>query len=107
MKEKKWPTVVLLLLLLAAVAATGLRRMLREPVAPTTSSNCESRPIMHLLEKLRAPSASELGRKRKCDANSASPKGKKHSTQNLRKFDPKSVQLSVFFYEEFLRIIGH
>ena len=63
MKEKKWPTVVLLLLLLAAVAATGLRWTLREPVDLTTSSNCESRPIVRLLKRLRAPSASELGRK--------------------------------------------
>ena len=92
---KKWLTVVLLLLLLPAVAATGLRWVLGEPVAPTTSSNCESRPIVRLLERLRAPNASELGRKRKCDANPASPKGKKHSTQNLRKFSPKSLRLSV------------
>ena len=95
-KEKKCPTVVPLLLLLAAVAATGLQRTLGEPVAPTTSSNCESHPIVRLLERLRAPSASELCRKRKCDANPASPKGKKRLTQNLRKFDPKSVRPSAF-----------
>ena len=34
-----------------------------------SSSECESRPVVSLLEKLRAPSASELGRKRKIDAN--------------------------------------
>ena len=55
---------------------------------------CESSPIVNLLERLRAPSASELGRKRKIDANPAPPKGKKRSTQNLRKFDPKSVRPS-------------
>ena len=31
--------------------------------ASTTSSDCESRPIVSLLERLRASSASELGRK--------------------------------------------
>ena len=60
----------------------------------TTSSDCESHPIVSLLERLWAPSASELGRKRKIDANPAPPKGKKHSTQSLRKFDPKSVRPS-------------
>ena len=49
---------------------------------------------MSLLERLCAPSASELGRKRKIDANPAPPKGNKHLTQNLRKFDPKSVRPS-------------
>ena len=49
--------------------------------ASTTSSDCESRPIVCLLERLRAPTASELGRKRKIDANPAHPKGKKCSTR--------------------------
>ena len=44
--------------------------------ACSASSNCESHPIVSLLERLRAPSASELG-----DANPAHPKGKKRSTQ--------------------------
>ena len=48
--------------------------------ASTTSSDCESRPIVSLLESLRAPSASELGRKRNIDANPAHLKGKKRST---------------------------
>ena len=43
----------------------------------TTSSDCESCPIVSLLERLHVPSASELGRKRKMDANPAPPKGKK------------------------------
>ena len=55
----------------------------------TTSSECESRPIVSLLERLCAPSTSELARKRKIDANPPPPKGKKRSTQNVRKFDPK------------------
>ena len=59
-----------------------------------TSSECESRPIVSLLERLHAPSASELGRKRKIDINPAPPTRKKCSTQNLRKFDPKPVQPS-------------
>ena len=52
----------------------------------TASNESESRPrpIVSLLEKLRVPSASELGRKRKIDTNPAPPKGKKRSTQNLR-----------------------
>ena len=49
--------------------------------ACTTSNDCESHPIVSLLERLRVPSASELGRKRKIDANPAHPKGKKRSTQ--------------------------
>ena len=49
---------------------------------------------MSLLERLCAPSASELGRKRKIDANPAPPKGNKYLTQNWRKFDPKSVRPS-------------
>ena len=32
--------------------------------ASTTSSDCESRPIVNLLERLPAPSASELRKKR-------------------------------------------
>ena len=47
----------------------------------TTSKDCESCPIMSLLERLHVPSASELGRKRKIDANPVPPKGKKCSTQ--------------------------
>ena len=43
-----------------------------------------------LVSKLRAPTASELGRKCKIDANPP-PKGKKRSTQNVRKFHPKTV----------------
>ena len=43
----------------------------------TTSNDCDSCPTMSLLERLRVPSASELGRKRKMDANPAPPKGKK------------------------------
>ena len=58
-QKYKRPRVILLL---AAVAATGLRRTLRGP-ASTASSDCELRPIVSLLERLRAPSASELGRK--------------------------------------------
>ena len=58
----------------------------------TTSSDCEC-PTVSFLERLRAPSASELGRERKIDANPAPPKGKR-STQNLRKFDPKSARPS-------------
>ena len=41
----------------------------------TTSNDCESCPIMSLLERLHVPSASELGRKRKMDANPAPLKG--------------------------------
>ena len=77
----------------------------------------------------------ELGRKQKIDANPAPPKGKKRSTQNSMKFDPKSVRPShcvnefpgeelsesivsfqyflafsdflCCFVKNFLRIIGH
>ena len=49
--------------------------------ASTTSSYCESCPLVSLLERLRALSASEMGRKRKIDANPAPPKWKKHSTR--------------------------
>ena len=49
---------------------------------------------MSLLERLRAPSASELGRKRKIDANPPPPKGKKHSTQNVRKNLAKASALA-------------
>ena len=80
-QKNERPTIVLLL---AAVAATCLRWTLREPVAPLLPSDCESRPIVSLLERLRAPSASELGRKRNIDANPAHPKGKKRSTQNCQ-----------------------
>ena len=61
--------------------------------AQGTSSDCELRS-MSLLERLRASSPSELGRKRKIDANPPPPKGKKRLTQNVRKFDPISVQPS-------------
>ena len=60
----------------------------------STSSDSEPRPVASLLEKLRSPCASELARKRKIDANSAPPTGKKRSTQNVRKFVPKSVRPS-------------
>ena len=60
----------------------------------STSSDSEPRPVASLLEKLRSPCASELARKRKIDANSAPPTGKKRSTQDVRKFDPKSVRPS-------------
>ena len=72
--------------------------------ASTTSSDCESRPIVSLLERLRAPSASELGRKRKIDANPAHPKGKKRSTQRTVRI---CSVFSDFFVKNFLRIIGH
>ena len=49
--------------------------------ASTTSSYCESCPLVSLLERLHALSASEMGRKRKIDANPAPPKWKKHSTR--------------------------
>ena len=39
----------------------------------TTSSECESHPIVSLLERLRAPSTSELARKRKINANPPPP----------------------------------
>ena len=42
-------------LLLAAVAATGLRWTLRGPIAPL---DCELHPIVSLLERLHALSAS-------------------------------------------------
>ena len=48
--------------------------------AQGTSSDCELRS-MSLLERLRASSASELGRKRKIDANPPPPKGKKRLTE--------------------------
>lgn len=60
----------------------------------TNSSEGESRPLVSLMENLRAPTASELGRKRRIDANPVPPKGKKRSTQNMRKFDLKSVRPS-------------
>ena len=50
---------------------------------------------MSLLERLRAPSASELGRKRKIDANPPPPKGKKRSTQNVRKNLAKASTLAL------------
>ena len=58
-----------------------------------TSSVCELHS-MSLLERLRTPSASELGRKRKIDANSPPPKGKKRSTQNMRKNLAKASALA-------------
>ena len=71
--------------------------------ASTTSSDCESRPIVSLLERLHAPSASELGRKRKIDANPAHLKGKKHSTQRtVRICSVFSLFSDFFFCEEFL-----
>ena len=67
--------------------------------ASTTSSDCELRPIVSLLEMLCAPSASELGRKRKIDANLAHLKWKKRS--RWRTVRICSV-FSLFFCEEFL-----
>ena len=75
--------------------------------ASTTSSDCESRPIVSLLERLRAPSASELGRKRKIDANPAHPKGKKRSTRRTVRICSVFSLFSDFFVKNFLRIIGH
>ena len=78
-------------------------RTLRGPVAPLLpSSDCESRPIVSLLERLRAPSASELGRKRKIDANPAHPKGKKRSTRRTVRICSVFSLFSDFFCEEFL-----
>ena len=70
----------------------------------TTSRDCESRPIVSLLERLRAPSASELGRKRKIDANPAHLKGKKRSRQRTVRI---CSVFSLFSVKNFLRIIGH
>ena len=64
--------------------------------AQGTSSDCELHS-MSLLERLRAssaPSASELGRKRKIDANIPPLKGKKRSTQNVRKNLAKASALA-------------
>ena len=57
---------------------------------------------MSLLERLRAPSASELGRKRKIDANPAHPKGKKRSTRRTVRICSVFSLFSDFFCEEFL-----
>ena len=61
--------------------------------AGCSNSSCcsqESRPVS-LLERLHAPTVSELSRKRKIHANPP-PVGKKRSTQTVRKFDPQSVR---------------
>ena len=58
----------------------------------SNSSSCsESRPVISLLERLHAPTVSELSRKRKNDANPP-PVGKKCYTQTVRKFDLQSVR---------------
>ena len=58
----------------------------------SNSSSCsKSHPVISFLERLHAPTVSELSRKRKIDANPP-PVGKKCSTQMLRKFDPQSVR---------------
>ena len=58
-------------------------------------------------ERLRALSASELGRKRKIDANPAHPKGKKCSTQRTVRICGVFSLFSDFFVKNFLRIMGH
>ena len=64
----------------------------------SSSSSCSEsrprRPVVSLLERLRAPTVSELSRKRRIDANPPPPAGKKRSTQTVRKFDPQSVRPS-------------
>ena len=70
--------------------------------ASTTSSDCESRPIVSLLERLCAPSASELGRKRKIDANPAHLKGKKRSRRRTVRICGVFPLFSDFFCDEFL-----
>ena len=75
--------------------------------ASTTSTDCESRPIVSLLERLHAPSASELGRNRKIDANPAHPKGKKRSTRRTVRISSVFSLFSDLFVKNFLRIIGH
>ena len=58
----------------------------------SNSSSCsESCHVVSLLERLHAPTVSELRRKRKIHANPP-PVGKKRSTQVVRKFDPQSVR---------------
>uniref|UniRef100_A0A1X7TX16 U1-type domain-containing protein n=1 Tax=Amphimedon queenslandica TaxID=400682 RepID=A0A1X7TX16_AMPQE len=47
-----------------------------------------------LLDRLRPPNMSELGRKRKIHSNPPPPVGKKRSIQNFHKSDPKSVSPS-------------
>ena len=59
-----------------------------------SSSSCSSDSGTSLLDRLRAPALSELSRKRKIYANSASPVGKKRSTSQVRKFDPQNVKPS-------------
>ena len=59
----------------------------------SSSNSSESRPVVSLLERLHAPTVSELSRKRKIDANPP-PAGKKCSTQMVRKFDSQSVRPS-------------
>ena len=63
----------------------------------SNSSSCsESCPVVSLLERLHAPTVSELSRKRKIDAN-LPPVGKKCSTQMVRKFNPQSVHFGIIF----------
>ena len=69
-------------LLLAAVAAMDLRRMLRGPVVPLLPLVIVNCIPVYSEERLRAPSASELDRKRKIDVNPTPPKGKKRLTQS-------------------------
>ena len=58
----------------------------------SNSSSCsESHPVVSLLERLHAPTVSELSRKRKINTNPP-PVGKKRSTQTVRKFNPQSVR---------------
>ena len=59
-----------------------------------SSSSTDSRPVVSLLEWLRAPTTSVLSRKRKIDVNPPPPVGKKRSKDTIGKFDPQSVKPS-------------
>ncbi len=48
----------------------------------------------NFFNRLRAPSMSDLARKRKIHSNPPPPVGRKSSIQNFRKFDPKTVRPS-------------
>ena len=64
----------------------------QELSGPSFAGENDHRAAVSILDRLRAPTQSDLGRKRKILANSIPPVGKKRSVSQERKFDPHTVQ---------------
>ena len=73
-------------------AGSGTGSGVSSGASGSSSSNSFSGTVRpSILERLRAPTTSELSRKRKVHVNQP-PIGKRRSVQSVRKFDPKSVR---------------